>query len=173
MILSFFHPSTLVFLSVPGPPFPHPDQLLLVCLCFSTPCSPCNLSSADSCWPLKAQWCSCLCYHFQNWTAPWLDRLSLFSWGGQDQAVEQLWQYYYQLKCLQKAMPRNKTSSRTLNNSIRGMVQKAKSFYEDNNISFNDSGSDFFYNCGGSDTIIFSKYVPFWLWCARLIIIIS
>lgn len=32
-----------------------------------------HLSSADSCWPLKAQYCSCPCYHFQHRTAPWLD----------------------------------------------------------------------------------------------------
>lgn len=84
-------PSTLVFLSVCGPPFPPFVQLLSVCLCLSTSCFCCTLSSADSCWPLKAQCCSCLCYHFQHWTAPRLDRLSLFWRGGQDKAAEPLW----------------------------------------------------------------------------------
>lgn len=43
------------------------DQLLSVCLCLSTSCSPCcsrALSSADSRWPLKARRCRRPCYSF-------------------------------------------------------------------------------------------------------------
>ena len=76
------HSSTLAFLSFRLHLFLSllplfPGQLLSVCLCFSTSCSCCTLSSADSRWPLNAQCCSFLCYHFQLWLAPWLDRLTV------------------------------------------------------------------------------------------------
>lgn len=67
----------------PTPPFPSSFSWPAA-LSASLPLNIVFLLHPVFCWPLKARCCSCLCYHFQHWTAPWLDRRSIFPRGVQD-----------------------------------------------------------------------------------------